>query len=51
MKKFTSQEIKEFVSKPLFDERVILKKDPSYPKISVMTPSFNQSQFIENNNN
>ncbi len=24
MKKFTSQEIKEFVAKPLFDEKVIL---------------------------
>jgi hypothetical protein len=25
MKKFTSQEIKEFVSKPMFDEWVLLK--------------------------
>jgi len=41
MKKFTSQEIKEFVSKPLFDEKVILNKDPSWPKISVVTPSLN----------
>jgi len=32
MKKFTSQEIKEFVSKPLFDEKIILNKNPSYPK-------------------
>jgi hypothetical protein len=35
MKKYTSQEIKEFVSKPLFDEKVILNKDPSWPKISI----------------
>jgi glycosyltransferase involved in cell wall biosynthesis len=47
MKKFTSQEIKEFVSNSLFDEEVLLKKDFSYPKISIVTPSYNQSQFLE----
>jgi len=47
MKKFTSQEIKQFVSNQLFDERVILKKDLSLPKISIVTPSYNQSQFLE----
>jgi glycosyltransferase involved in cell wall biosynthesis len=31
----------------LFDERVILKKDQSYPRISIVTPSFNQGQFLE----
>ena len=34
MKKFTSEEIKEFVSKSLFDEKIILKKDPSWSKIN-----------------
>jgi len=36
MKKYTSQEIKEFVSRSLFDEKVILNKDPSWPKISIV---------------
>lgn len=29
MRKFTSQEMKEFVSKRLFDEKPVFKKDPS----------------------
>ena len=47
MKKHTSEEIKKFVSKPLFDEDIILNKDPKFPKISIVTPSYNQVEFLE----
>lgn len=47
MERYSTKEIKEFVSKPLFDEEVILKKDLNYPKISVVTPSYNQGEFLE----
>ncbi len=47
MKKFTTQEIKEFISKPHFDEKILLNIDLSYPKISIVTPSYNQGEFLE----
>ena len=47
MKKYTSEEIKKFISKPLFDEDIILNKNPNFPKISIVTPSYNQVEFLE----
>ncbi len=47
MKLFSSVEISEFVSNRLFEENRILANDPSLPKISLITPSFNQAQFLE----
>ena len=42
-----TEELRAFTSRPLFDEGMILKKDPAYPKISIVTPSFNQGEFLE----
>ena len=39
--------IKKFVSSQLFDEKIILNKDISWPKISIVTPSYNQGDFLE----
>ena len=47
MRKFTSLEIRDFVSKASFNERSILRKDASWPKISIVTPSYDQGRFLE----
>jgi len=47
MKRFGSVEIKEFVSKANFDKEIILNKELSWPKISIVTPSYNQGEFLE----
>ncbi len=39
--------LRAFVSRPLYDARVLLSKDKRYPKLSVVTPSFNQGAYLE----
>lgn len=45
-RKVTS-EIRAFVGSPLFDPDTPPESDPAWPRISVITPSFNQADFLE----
>jgi len=45
--KYNAEQIKEFISKPLFDEKILLSGNRSYPKISTVVPSFNTGRFLE----
>lgn len=47
MKDPIDEEIKKFITKPLSDSKFIRVTVPKYPRISIVTPSFNQSVFLE----
>lgn len=47
MKKYISQETDEFVLKPFFEKEFLLQKDISYPKLTIITASYNRAQTLE----
>ena len=47
MKKFSEEEIAQFVSNQLFNESIVLGRDDKIPKISIITLSLNQGRYLE----
>ena len=47
MKRFGSEEIRAFASWPSFEKISLAQGDHSWPKITVVTPSYNQAEFLE----
>jgi len=43
----TTQRIREFIRSPLFDPGTPPEADPAWPRITIVTPSFNQAPFLE----
>lgn len=44
---FQLSSLADFVQHPTFDPQVVAHKNVHYPKLSIITPSFNQSAFLE----
>lgn len=44
---YNQEKIKEFISRPLFNEKILLSRDKSFHKISIVIPSYNQGKFLE----
>ena len=40
-------DVTSHLARPSFDDSIVLGKDPAWPRISIVTPSFNQAGFLE----
>lgn len=47
MRRYISQEIRNFASGPIFDGEALLNKNLDHPRISVIIPSLNQAQYLD----
>jgi glycosyltransferase involved in cell wall biosynthesis len=47
VRNFTSEEIEAFVSRPLFRKSLAPIYEGCWPRISIVTPSYNQGKFLE----
>ncbi len=46
-KKISDQAVKSFILRSAFDKEILLSKNPDFPKISIVIPSFNDGKFLE----
>jgi glycosyltransferase involved in cell wall biosynthesis len=47
MTELTAAQLREFVGAPRFHPARLMARDPAWPRISVVMPSFNQAAFLE----